>query len=64
MALFPDVRKDRQATIALTALWDVSQWAGRNLVVRTQYMHARNRSNVTYNDHKREVFMMGMQTRF
>lgn len=64
MALFPDVRKDRQATIALTALWDVSQWAGRNLVVRTQYMHARNRSNVAYNDHKREVFMMGMQTRF
>lgn len=64
MAFFPDARDDRQQTFGLTALWDVSQWAGRNLAIRTQYMHARNRSNVAFNDNQREIFMMGVQTRF
>ncbi|QAA94724.1 surface lipoprotein assembly modifier [Pollutimonas thiosulfatoxidans] len=64
MAFFPDVRDDRQQTVGLTALWDVSRWAGRNLVVRAQYMHARNRSNVAFNDNQRDIFMMGVQTRF
>ncbi|MFW7344067.1 tetratricopeptide repeat protein [Pollutimonas sp. H1-120] len=64
MAFFPDARDDRQHTVGLTALWDVSQWVGRNLVIRTQYMHARNRSNVAFNDNQREIFMMGVQTRF
>lgn len=64
MAFFPDARDDRQQSVALTALWDVSQWAGRNLAIRTQYMHARNRSNVAFNDNQRDIFMMGVQTRF
>lgn len=64
MALFPNAREDRQKTAALTALWDVSAWAGRNMIVRAQYMNVRNPSNIAYSDYKRNLFTVGVQTQF
>lgn len=64
MALFAEPREDTRKTAALTLLWDVSNWAGRNLVVRAQYMHVRNPSNIAYNDYKRNLISVGVQTQF
>jgi hypothetical protein len=64
MALFPSPREDRQKTAALTALWDVSAWAGRDLIVRAQYMNVANPSNIAYSDFKRNLVTVGVQTQF
>jgi tetratricopeptide (TPR) repeat protein len=64
MALFPNAREDRQKTAALTALWDVSTWAGRNMIVRAQYMNVANASNIAYSDFKRNLLTVGVQTQF
>ncbi len=64
MALFSGVRKDRQKIAVLTGLWDVSRWAGRDLAVRAQYMHIENPSNIAFNDYKRNLFIVGVQTKF
>lgn len=64
MALFAHPRDDEQKIAALTALWDVSRWAGCNLVARAQYVHIDNPSNVAYNRFRRELFSFGLQTQF
>lgn len=61
--VFP-AREDTQKTASLTGLWDISQWAGRNMVVRAQYMRIDNPSNIGYSNYTRNIFSMGVQTQF
>jgi tetratricopeptide (TPR) repeat protein len=64
MALFAASRDDTQKIASVTALWDISSWAGRNLVLRAQYMNIVNPSNIAYNDYRRNVFNLGAQMQF
>lgn len=64
MMLFPTARRDRQGTRGLTVLWDISQWAGHNLVLRGQYHRITNPSNIGYNDYDREIASLGAQLQF
>jgi tetratricopeptide (TPR) repeat protein len=64
MALFPDRRHDRQEIASATLLWDVSRWAGRNMVFRAQYSYIENPSNIAYNTFRRNITSVGVQTMF
>lgn len=64
MSLFPSPRSDRQTVTSLSALWDVSRYAGRNLVVRAQYSNIDNPSNIAYDNFRRNIFSLGVQTQF
>lgn len=64
MALFAAPREDKQQTAAVTLLWDISSQTGRSTVVRAQYTHMDNQSNIAYNEHKRNIVSVGVQTRF
>lgn len=64
MALFAAAREDTQKTASLTALWDISRWAGRNMVVRAQYTTIDNPSNIAYNRFKRDIVGVGIQMMF
>lgn len=64
MALFPEPRSDTQKVATLTALWDVSAWAGRNMVVRAQYTNIDNPSNIAYNSFRRNIASVGVQMMF
>jgi tetratricopeptide (TPR) repeat protein len=64
MAVFPEARKDHQQLLTLTALWDISRWAGRNLALRAQYLYTDNPSNIAYNQYSRNIVIVGLQTQF
>jgi tetratricopeptide (TPR) repeat protein len=64
MDLFPEAREDTQKVMTLTGLWDISKWAGRNMVVRAQYSNIDNPSNIAYNSFKRNIVGVGVQMMF
>lgn len=64
MALFAEPRIDRQKVVSLSALWDVSRYVGRNMVVRAQYTNIDNPSNIAYSDFRRNMFNLGVQMQF
>lgn len=61
--LFP-AREDTQKIASLTSLWDISGWAGRNMVLRAQYTQIDNPSNIGYSSYARKIFSLGVQTQF
>lgn len=63
-SVFFPAREDTQKTASLTGLWDISQWAGRNMVVRAQYTQIDNPSNIGYSNYTRNIFSTGVQTQF
>ncbi|MES2024810.1 MAG: surface lipoprotein assembly modifier [Pseudomonadota bacterium] len=63
LGTFP-AREDTQKTASLTTLWDISPWAGRNMVVRAQYTQIDNPSNIGYSNYTRNIFSLGVQTQF
>lgn len=63
-AVFPKAREDDQHTIGLAALWDVSDWIGYDVGLRSQYSYTRNYSNLAINDYDRHTMLFGIQTRF
>jgi tetratricopeptide (TPR) repeat protein len=63
-SIFFPAREDTQKTASLTSLWDISQWAGRNMVVRAQYTKIDNPSNIGYSSYTRDIFSLGIQTQF
>jgi tetratricopeptide (TPR) repeat protein len=63
LGTFP-AREDTQKTASLTSLWDVSQWAGRNMIVRAQYTQIDNPSNIGYSSYTRNIFSVGVQMQF
>ena len=63
-SLFFPAREDTQKTASLTTLWDISPWAGRNMVVRAQYTQIDNPSNIGYSNYTRNIFSVGVQTQF
>lgn len=64
MALFAEPRTDRQTVVSLSALWDISRYVGRNMVVRAQYTNIDNPSNIAYSDFRRNMFSLGVQMQF
>ena len=62
--IFFPAREDTQKTASLTSLWDISRWAGRNMVLRAQYTKIDNPSNIGYSDYTRNIFSVGVQTQF
>lgn len=64
MALFDQPRIDRQVIGSLSALWDVSRYAGRNMVIRAQYTHIDNPSNIGYGYFRRNMANLGVQMQF
>ncbi|HUG59268.1 MAG TPA: surface lipoprotein assembly modifier [Candidimonas sp.] len=64
MPFFADSRKDRQHSVALTSLWDISRYTGYDMVLRMQYLHVDNPSNVGFYDFSRELATVGLQLRF
>lgn len=63
-ALFPRAREDDQHVFSLAALWDVSDWVGYDVGLRSQYSYTRNYSNLAVNDYDRHTMLVGVQTRF
>lgn len=63
-SIFFPAREDTQKTASLTSLWDISAWAGRNMVVRAQYTRIDNPSNIGYSNYTRNIFSVGVQTQF
>lgn len=64
MAFFADARKDRQNSVALTALWDISRYTGYDMALRMQYLYVDNPSNVGLYDYSRNLATVGLQMRF
>ncbi|MFJ9532011.1 surface lipoprotein assembly modifier [Herbaspirillum sp. NPDC101396] len=64
MALFDQPRADRQITSSLSALWDISRHVGRNMVIRAQYTHIDNPSNIGYGYFRRNMANLGVQMQF
>ncbi|ASU41004.1 hypothetical protein hmeg3_23680 [Herbaspirillum sp. meg3] len=64
MPLFTQPRTDRQVVSSLSALWDISRYAGRNMVVRAQYTHIDNPSNIAYGYFRRNMASLGVQMQF
>ncbi len=64
MAFFADSREDRQHSVALTSLWDISRYTGYDMVLRMQYLYVDNPSNVGFYDYHRELATVGLQVRF
>lgn len=64
MPLFPQARSDRQLVGSFSALWDISRYTGRNMVVRTQYTHIDNPSNIGYGYFRRNMVSLGVQMQF
>jgi len=64
MALFDQPRSDRQVTSSLSALWDISRHVGRNMVIRAQYTHIDNPSNIGYGYFRRNMANVGVQMQF
>src|SRR3546814_3105013 len=64
MTYFPDPREDKQSTVGLTALWDISRFTGHDMAVRVQYIYVNNPSNVGTTDYDRQLVMTGLQIGF
>src|SRR3546814_18417045 len=64
MTYFPDPREDKQSTVGLTALWDISRFTGHDMAVRVQYIYVNNHSNVGTTDYDRQLVMTGLPIGF